>query len=89
MHSVSRDVRSRQIIGTDNGYCARASGAPSKSTLCHTAILPFSRDADHVQRSFLLQKVDEKLSRSGRAALVVVGGVGNDPDVGSFAQRVS
>jgi len=51
--------------------------------------LPFSRDPDYVHRGPLLERIGEKLSRSGRAALVGVGGVGYGACIGSTAQLES
>jgi hypothetical protein len=43
-----------------------------------STILPFGRDPDFVRRDVLLEEICVKLARSGRAALVGVGGVGYD-----------
>lgn len=49
---------------------------------------PFGHDPDYVQRDMLLEEIRVKLARSGRAALVGVGGVGYDLS-GKFVRLVS
>ena len=59
--------------------------APELSPKPLSITLPFGRDSDYVQQGSLLKELRSKLSRSRKAALVGVGGIGYDPGVWSVA----
>jgi hypothetical protein len=62
-----------------------ATEAPELSPNPLSTALPFGRDPDYVQQGSLLKELRLKLSRSGRAALVGMGGIGYVPGVAFVA----
>jgi hypothetical protein len=70
------------LFSTDQSLAIEA---PELSPNPLSTALPFGRDPDYVQQGSLLKELRLKLSRSGRAALVGMGGIGYVPGVAFVA----